>query len=337
MIFFFTSPVGFGHAARDIAIADYLTGVEFVSSAAVSSFISKSKFKVHSLLGNIEFDVVNGELRNPLLWILKYLKYYNTYRKSLTSFVSKNVDLTVSDEEFISLGLSQENNKKCILITDILETNFTTGPLSIIEKYLNQSMKRMIRQSDCVIIPSLGYDYDNFKFVGPIVRSVTASRNVIRKRLGLERRTILVSPGGTNAGGLLVEKVLQSFARIGSKLDLDLILARTRSKNIASTSNQHIHEIGTVENLHEYIFASDIVISLAGKSTIDECLAYGTPGIFIPIRKHFEQEQNARIQGYKFEDIYQLDQLIERNLTRSPKPIPANGAQVAANIIRTYC
>jgi UDP-N-acetylglucosamine--N-acetylmuramyl-(pentapeptide) pyrophosphoryl-undecaprenol N-acetylglucosamine transferase len=116
--------------------------------------------------------------------------------------------------------------------------------------------------------------------------------------LGLERRTILVSPGGSNAGCLLVEKVLQSFARVGSKLDLDLILARTRSKNIASTSNQHINEIGTVENLHEYIFASDIVISLAGKSTIDECLAYGTPGIFIPIRKHFEQEQNARIQGY---------------------------------------
>ena len=337
MTLFFISPIGFGHAARDIAIAKHLTDIEFVSSAAISSFVSKSKFKVHPLLGNIEFYVSNGELRNPFLWILKYLNYYNTYRKVLRRFVTKYTDLTVSDEEFISLGLGQENTKKCILITDMVRTNFTSGPLSIVERYLNQSMKKMILQSDCVIIPSLGYDYDNFKFVGPIVRSVTESREVIRKKLGFKRRTIVVSTGGTSAGGFLVEKVLQSFARVGSKLDLDLILARNNSKNIDSASSQHIRRIGTVENLHEFIFASDLVISLAGKSTIDECLAYGIPGIFIPIRKHFEQEQNASGQGYKFEDIYHLDQLIEINLTRSPKPVSSNGAQVAADIIRTYC
>jgi len=53
---------------------------------------------------------------------------------------------------------------------------------------------------------------------------------------------------------------------------------------------------------------------LAGKSTIDEANAYGTPGIFIPIKGHFEQEDNAREQGFEFRDIDRLEELIEEKL-----------------------
>ena len=56
----------------------------------------------------------------------------------------------------------------------------------------------------------------------------------------------------------------------------------------------NVKNLGFVDNLHELIFAADLIISLAGKSTIDEANAYGTPGIFIPIKGHFEQEDNAR-------------------------------------------
>jgi UDP-N-acetylglucosamine--N-acetylmuramyl-(pentapeptide) pyrophosphoryl-undecaprenol N-acetylglucosamine transferase len=92
-----------------------------------------------------------------------------------------------------------------------------------------------------------------------------------------------------------------------------------------------------VENLHEYIYASDLLISLAGKSTIDESCVYGTPGIFIPIKNHFEQEENARLMGYKYEDIFALESLIEDKITTA-KARPGfnadqNGAQKAANII----
>ena len=51
--------------------------------------------------------------------------------------------------------------------------------------------------------------------------------------------------------------------------------------------------IGIVGNGHEYIKACDLIISLAGKSTIDESMVYGTPGIFIPIKNHFEQEHQS--------------------------------------------
>ena len=41
---------------------------------------------------------------------------------------------------------------------------------------------------------------------------------------------------------------------------------------------------------------------------------YGTPGIFIPIKDHFEQEDNAKEMGFNFEDIYNLENLIKEKL-----------------------
>jgi UDP-N-acetylglucosamine--N-acetylmuramyl-(pentapeptide) pyrophosphoryl-undecaprenol N-acetylglucosamine transferase len=83
------------------------------------------------------------------------------------------------------------------------------------------------------------------------------------------------------------------------------------------------------------VYASDLVVSLAGRSTIDESLVYGTPGIFIPIKGHFEQEQNAKKLGYTYEDISRLQTLIEEKmeLGRTNRMGVNNGAKTAAKII----
>ncbi len=39
--------------------------------------------------------------------------------------------------------------------------------------------------------------------------------------------------------------------------------------------------------MHELVYASDLLISLAGRSTIGEANVYHIPAIFIPIRNHF--------------------------------------------------
>ena len=79
----------------------------------------------------------------------------------------------------------------------------------------------------------------------------------------------------------------------------------------------NVKNLGFVDNLHEIIFASDLIISLAGKSTIDEAKAYGIPGIFIPIKDHFEQENNAKLEGFIFEDVNRLETLILEKLAMS--------------------
>jgi UDP-N-acetylglucosamine--N-acetylmuramyl-(pentapeptide) pyrophosphoryl-undecaprenol N-acetylglucosamine transferase len=88
--------------------------------------------------------------------------------------------------------------------------------------------------------------------------------------------------------------------------------------------------------LHEIIYASDLVISLAGKSTIDESKAYGTPGIFIPIKNHFEQEDNASREGYSHQDVFRLESLISEKLESKREPLHVDGAEKASKIIRQF-
>jgi UDP-N-acetylglucosamine--N-acetylmuramyl-(pentapeptide) pyrophosphoryl-undecaprenol N-acetylglucosamine transferase len=67
---------------------------------------------------------------------------------------------------------------------------------------------------------------------------------------------------------------------------------------------------------------------------MDESIAYGTPGIFIPIKGHFEQEEGAARQGFMFDDIFRLDKLIEEKLSEERAIMAdAMGAERAAEII----
>ncbi len=110
--------------------------------------------------------------------------------------------------------------------------------------------------------------------------------------------------------------------------ELFLVLGEFKKKFL------NVKNLGFVDNLHELIFASDLVISLAGKSTIDEAKAYGTPGIFIPIKGHFEQEHNAKTEGFVFEDINRLETLILEKLEQKRNKINTNGARLASEIIK---
>jgi UDP-N-acetylglucosamine--N-acetylmuramyl-(pentapeptide) pyrophosphoryl-undecaprenol N-acetylglucosamine transferase len=194
----------------------------------------------------------------------------------------------------------------------------------------------MLVKCNRVIIPDIGDDVDNISYVGPIVRKLsTPDRNQLRKKLGIEKRTILVSIGGTSAGLPLIEKASSAFKKLVLEMDLDLIVAMGPSLNKLENDYTNYRNIGFVDNLHEYVYASDLVVSLAGRSTIDESHVYGTPGIFIPIKYHFEQEKNAKQLGYSYEDISRLETLMREKIEigRLNSPKLENGAEIAAKII----
>jgi UDP-N-acetylglucosamine--N-acetylmuramyl-(pentapeptide) pyrophosphoryl-undecaprenol N-acetylglucosamine transferase len=214
------------------------------------------------------------------------------------------------------------------LITDILETKFTKGFASIIEKKMNKSMHEIIKKCDCVIIPEDGVDEDNIKRVGSIVRQTNQSREELRKNFSFNKKTILVAIGGTDAGSFLIEKVLEILPKL-SEFEIVIVSGPSLSKKLEKIKN-----LGFVNNLHEVIYAADVLVSLAGKSTIDEAKQYGTPAIFIPIRGHFEQEDNARDEGFVFEDIERLDELILQKLEEKRNPHDMGGAQKASEIIK---
>jgi len=329
---FFSSPIGLGHVTRDIAIVNNFKNIStnFVTGSGAAKILKNLDLNVQDVYNPPSFIVENGTLKSPAKWLWKYYQYYKDCKNISEKIIrADNPNLVISDEDFASLFVAQEMKIPTVLITDILETHFTKGLASFIERKMNKSMHEIIKKCDIVILPENGNDQDNIKRVGPIVRQTNSSREQLRKKFSFEKKTIVISIGGTDAGLFLIEKALESISKINQ--DAEIILV---SGPAVTEKFENVRNLGFVDNLHELIFAADLLISLAGKSTIDEANAYGTPAIFIPIKGHFEQEDNAKEEGFVFDDIKRLDVLILEKLEEERNQVNTNGAEIAANIIK---
>ncbi len=330
---FFSSPIGLGHVTRDIAIANNFENIsaKFVTGSGAAEILKNLDFKVEDVYIPPQFIVENGMLKNSTRWLWNYYQYYKRCKKIAKKIIEvDNPRLVVSDEDFASLIVAQNKKIPTVLITDIVQTNFVNGITSFIEKKMNKSMREIMKKCDTVIIPENGPDEGNIRRVGPIVRQINFSREELRKKFSFGKNTIIVSIGGTDAGLFLIEKTLESIPKINQDVNVIVVSGPSLSKKFGDS----IRNLGFVSNLHEMIFAADVIVSLAGKSTIDEAKAYGTPGIFIPIKGHFEQEDNAREEGFVFEDINKLDKLILEKLEQKRNPLETKGAINAYNIIK---
>jgi len=329
---FFSSPIGLGHVTRDIAIVDNFKdiSVNFVTGSGAAKILKKLDHKVQDVYNPPLFIVENGKLNNQTKWLWNYYQYYKNC-KNISEKILKNNNsqLVVSDEDFASLTVAQDLEIPNILITDVLETKFTKGIASFIERKMNKSMMKIIKNCDVVIIPEKGDDENNIKRIGPIVREINFSREELREKFEFNKTTIVISIGGTNAGIFLIDEAIKAILKINQDIQIILVSGPAVTKKFDNVKN-----LGFIHNLHEIIYASDLIISLAGKSTIDEANAYGTPGIFIPIKGHFEQEDNARNEGFIFEDINRLDKLILEKLEQKRNKINTEGAKLASEIIK---
>jgi UDP-N-acetylglucosamine--N-acetylmuramyl-(pentapeptide) pyrophosphoryl-undecaprenol N-acetylglucosamine transferase len=333
MITFFTSPIGLGHATRDIAIAEELKiDILFASGEGASTLIARRGFKALDVYKPEKFVVESGQLQHTFKWLIRYYLYYKKCKTIAKEILEGRSGLIVSDEDFASLVVAKKLGQKNVLITDIIESHFATGGLaSVIEKKMNKSLHNIMQTCDCVIIPEVGDDRDNIRYVGPIVRRANADRHTLRKQFCFEKNTILVSSGGTDAGKYLIQKVIDVHRRIQNELDSELVIVSGPSLKLPDS--QEYRNLGFINNMHELVYAADLVVSLAGRSTMDESTAYGTPGIFIPIKNHFEQEQGAARFGFKYEDIFRLEHLIKDTIGCRSNVVDVNGATRAAEII----
>ena len=329
---FFSSPIGLGHVTRDIAIVNNFENIpiNFVTGSGAAKILKNLDFKVQDVYNPPSFIIENGTLKNSAKWLWNYYQYYKDCKKISQKILQEdNPNLVISDEDFASLTVAQKMKIPTVLVTDVLETRFTKGLVSFVEKKMNKSMLKIMKKCDIVILPENGDDQDNIKRVGPIVRQTNFSREELQKKFSFEKKTIVISIGGTDAGLFLIEKALESISKINQDIEVVLVLGPAISRKF-----ENVRNLGFVDNLHELIFAADVLISLAGKSTIDEANAYGTPAIFIPIKGHFEQEDNAQEEGFVFDDINRLDELILEKLEEKRNQVNTDGAKNASKIIR---
>ena len=229
-------------------------------------------------------------------------------------------DLVVADEDFAAVAEARDRSIPSVLITDILESRFASGVAGAVERRMNGAMRSLMDGCRAVIIPESGNDGGNVRRVGPIVRETGRTRDELRAIHGMNRKTILVTVGGTSAGSFLLE----AMGPVASKMSDEADTVTVPGLSLGGT---------LVRDLHEMIYAADVVVSLAGRSTMDEAAAYGTPGVFIPISGHFEQEDNAKRAGYHPEDVDRLYDMVRTKLNSPREPSNAGGARRAAEVI----
>ena len=331
----FSNPNGLGHVTRNFAITQHLSGIstKFVSAKGAAQYLREVGVTVEETIECPKLDVQNGRLMNQTKWLWKFYKYYKECKEiALRVIEEENPRLVLSDEDYAALDVAQKKKISSIAITNALDLRFTKGFGRLIEKKMDKGMQDILKKCDVVIVPLKGTDHDNLRYVGPIVRTINETREELRQKFSFTKKTIVVSVGGTDAGSFLIEKTVEALSKIEDDVELVIVSGPLVNKDFGKT----LRNLGFVNNLHEIIFAADLIICLAGSSTVSESKTYGTPGIFIPVKGHFEQEDNAKREGFSYDDLERLDSLILQKLDEKRNPQKNEGAKIAAEIIKKY-
>jgi UDP-N-acetylglucosamine--N-acetylmuramyl-(pentapeptide) pyrophosphoryl-undecaprenol N-acetylglucosamine transferase len=330
------SPIGLGHATRAVAVGEELAseGADplFATGGNAAGFIRSYGFEVEDVVTEPVPHVVHGEMKNASLWYLRYWIGFRRSKKRIGHLMARiRPDLVVGDEEFAGLELAKERGLRHAMISDELELGFARSWLAErIERRAERWYRALAQSVDMLIVPDEGKDEGNVHHVGPIVRNATKSREEVRSELSIPsgQRIVFLSLSGAGLSNHLVEPTIEA---VRGAADVTLLIAGNRGKKI---EGQRVNDLGVVRDNQNLVAAADLVVSTAGKSTIDEAFNFGTPIIAIPMKNHAEQERNGSALGYRFEDVHRLGELVRSKLGKRMDPRSFDGAKRVAELLR---
>jgi UDP-N-acetylglucosamine--N-acetylmuramyl-(pentapeptide) pyrophosphoryl-undecaprenol N-acetylglucosamine transferase len=339
MILYGVSPIGFGHASRSVAIGLKLREKslepEFATGGPAVDFLRSYGFKVHDVVTEPVPAESGGEMKMAALWYLRYwLGYRSTGRRMAELVTRLSPGLIVGDEEFTSVSLAIQKGIPHAMISDELQLGFARGAVAKrVEARVSRWYADLQRRVSNLLVPSFGEDSGNLHYMTPVTREVTQTREAARAEHGLplDASVVLFSSSGSGIGRFLLRRSLEAFRKVCTHSEVFAM---------AGVADQHegdgrVRELGIVRDNQNLVAAADLVISTAGKSTIDECVSSGTPIIAIPIRNHVEQERNAEELGFTFGDLGRLEELIPKHLGKRSAPAHYAGAQRTADFFES--
>lgn len=332
------SPIGLGHATRSLVVVRELeregAEVRVFSGGKAAEFLGDNGLRVDETVDDAGPSIVRGEMKGVVSWYIRsWLAQRRNVARAGSLIDAFSPDVVVGDEEFSGVIAAGERGMKRVFIADELSLGFArTWLASRIEERVGRWYEGVQKGVDLLIIPEEGEDVGNRAFVGPIVRPPTAPCAEVRRKLGVPPgRMLLVSLSGSGAGRELVERCIAVVKGFGPGWGT-LVVTGNRGGRF---EGEGVLDLGVVNENQDLVYCADLVVSTAGKSTIDEASAAGTPVIAIPILHHVEQERNAASLGYAHGDIARLGSLIgEKVGVRSPPRSFGGGSAAAGAILK---
>ncbi len=305
--------------------------VKMFSGGKASEFMRGQGVDADGIVEDPVPTIINGEMKLSALWYARsWVALRRTAGRTRRLFDDFRPDLVVGDEEFSGLILAGERGVTRVMVSDELKLGFGRTWLSKkIERRVDGWYRRLQDSVDLLVIPEEGQDSGNRRYVGPIVRPLTLAGPEVRARYGLPGgRMVLLSLSGSGIGRHLLRETIGAV--LGLDKDVVLVVTGNRGERVR---RERVYDLGFVQDNQNLVAAADLVISTAGKSTIDEAAAAGTPIIAIPIKDHAEQERNAADLGYSYADLERLPELVKDKVGKRQPPMKLDGASAAADLI----
>jgi processive 1,2-diacylglycerol beta-glucosyltransferase len=211
-----------------------------------------------------------------------------------------------------------------VVLTDYVSHHIWINPNTRLFFVAHEGMADELRQ--------LGVEESKIRVTGIPTRPIFTqelNRQELQRKLGLNPNllTLLVMSGG-NAIGPMVD-VLKVLGRLNQKFQVIVITGR--NQKLFQQLNAVLHEmhlngqvLGFVDNVHEFMAASDLLISKAGGLTVSEALIMGLPMAILRPTPGQEDGNTEFLTsagcGVYLRNVDELGQVVE-NFLRDPSKL----------------
>ena len=141
-------------------------------------------------------------------------------------------------------------------------------------------------------------NYDFPGYVLPFGADAFANRDAIRAELGYrpDERVAIATVGGTSVGTSLLRRIVAAYpAAKRAAPDLRMIVVcgpRIDPADVPTAEGLEVRRY--VHDLYRHLAVADLAIVQGGLSTTMELTANRVPFIYVPLRRHFEQQFHVR-------------------------------------------
>jgi hypothetical protein len=192
----------------------------------------------------------------------------------------------------------------------------------------------------------------HYQFTGYVTgfeASRITDRAALRRELGYraEERVCLVTTGGSGVGAHLLHRAIRAYPAAKRRVpDLRMVVVAGPRIDVEALPRYDGLEIrGYVPDLYRHLACCDLAVVQGGLTTCMELTAAGTPFLYVPLRRHFEQNRHVAHRLERYHAGRRLDydaatpdilaQAISEEIGQATayRPVAADGATRAARAI----
>ncbi|HEX2952419.1 MAG TPA: glycosyltransferase [Bacillota bacterium] len=287
--------------------------------------VTKHTPAVYKLLYEIE-DRPNSPIKKVEAYIgLK------KYRAMIESYRPDAIICT----HFLPAAVASYMYPKYPIPNGVVLTDYISHPMWV---HANNQMFFVAHEGMVEELKNLGVAEEKVKVTGIPIRpmfSQCLDKRSLREKLHLDPDLplILLMSGGNAIGPL--DEAAEALAKVNGEFQVVAITGRNRKyfhelKHVFSQTHLRGRVLGFIDNIHEWMAASDLLISKAGGLTVSEALASGLPMLLIRPTPG-QEDGNTRFltdagAGIYLKNLSELQDAVE-NLIKNPEILVAMGKQ----------